>query len=68
MKRRSLLAGAGALAAAPLIDIQGAAAAEPAKKKGVTTGAQALAKDNWKALAGQKVGVISNPTGILDDL
>jgi uncharacterized protein YbbC (DUF1343 family) len=69
MKRRSLLAGAGALAAAPLIDVQAASAAEPANHgKGVTTGAQALAKDGWKALAGQKVGVISNPTGILDDL
>jgi uncharacterized protein YbbC (DUF1343 family) len=69
MKRRSLLAGAGALAAAPLIDVQAASAAEPANHgQGVTTGAQALAKDGWKALAGQKVGVISNPTGILDDL
>ncbi len=66
MKRRSLLAGAGALAAAPLIDLQ-TAQAEQAKSK-VSTGAQALAKDNWKALQGQKVGVISNPTGILDDL
>lgn len=70
MKRRSLLAGAGALAAAPLIDIQAASAAEQPKHggKGVLTGAQALAKDNWRALAGQKVGVISNPTGILNDL
>jgi uncharacterized protein YbbC (DUF1343 family) len=68
MKRRSLLAGAGALAAAPLIDLQTAQAEQAAKPKGITTGAQALAKDNWKALQGQKVGVISNPTGILDDL
>jgi uncharacterized protein YbbC (DUF1343 family) len=69
MKRRALLAGAGALAAAPLIDVQAAGAAEPAKHDSkVMTGAQALAKDGWKALAGQKVGVISNPTGILEDL
>jgi uncharacterized protein YbbC (DUF1343 family) len=67
MKRRSLLAGAGALAAAPLINLQEAQAAEKNSSK-ITTGAQALAKDDWKALAGQKVGVISNPTGILDDL
>ena len=66
MKRRSLLAGAGALAAAPLIDLPAAQAQEA--KKNLTTGAQALAKDDWKALQGQKVGVISNPTGILDDL
>ena len=63
MKRRSLLAGAGALAAAPLIDVPAATAAEQPKHggKGVLTGAQALANDNWRALAGQKVGVISNP-------
>jgi uncharacterized protein YbbC (DUF1343 family) len=69
MKRRSLLAGVGALAAAPLIDVQ-TAAAQPAggRGRGVVTGAQALADSGWEALAGQKVGVISNPTGILDDL
>jgi uncharacterized protein YbbC (DUF1343 family) len=69
MKRRNLLAGAGALAAAPLVDIPAASAAtsKTAKKKQVLTGAMALAADGWKALAGQKVGVISNPTGILPD-
>jgi uncharacterized protein YbbC (DUF1343 family) len=70
MKRRALLAGAGALAAASLVDVQSAAAAaEPGKHTGkVMTGAQALAEDGWKVLAGQRVGVISNPTGILNDL
>jgi uncharacterized protein YbbC (DUF1343 family) len=70
MKRRALLAGAGALAAAPVVDVQSAAAAaEPGKHTGkVMTGAQALAEDGWKVLAGQRVGVISNPTGILNDL
>ncbi|RZU19491.1 uncharacterized protein YbbC (DUF1343 family) [Kribbella rubisoli] len=67
MKRRSLLAGAGALAAAPLIDVPAAQAADPASKRKVMTGAEVLAKDGWRALAGQKVGVISNPTGILPD-
>ena len=66
MKRRSLLAGAGVLAAAPLIDLQ-TAQASPSHGK-VMTGAMALAADDWRALAGQKVGVISNPTGILPDL
>ncbi|MFF0264986.1 exo-beta-N-acetylmuramidase NamZ domain-containing protein [Kribbella sp. NPDC004536] len=65
MKRRNLLAGAGALAAAPLIDVP-AADAVPNRK--VLTGAEVLARDGWRALAGQKVGVISNPTGILPDL
>ena len=66
MKRRSLLAGAGALAAAPLIDVPAAQAAVSHRK--VMTGAEVLAADGWRALAGQKVGVISNPTGILPDL
>ncbi|MEU8227912.1 DUF1343 domain-containing protein, partial [Kribbella sp. NPDC048915] len=64
MKRRSLLAGAGAVAAAPLID---APAAHAVSHRPVLTGAEVLAKSGWKALAGQKVGVISNPTGILGD-
>ncbi|TCC20276.1 exo-beta-N-acetylmuramidase NamZ domain-containing protein [Kribbella speibonae] len=64
MKRRSLLAGAGAVAAAPLID---APAAQAVSSRKVMTGAEVLAKDDWRALSGQKVGVISNPTGILPD-
>ncbi|HET6738505.1 MAG TPA: exo-beta-N-acetylmuramidase NamZ domain-containing protein, partial [Kribbella sp.] len=64
MKRRSLLAGAGALAAAPLIDVP---AAQAVSNRKVMTGAEVLARDDWRALAGQKVGVISNPTGILPD-
>ena len=65
MKRRSLLAGAGVLAAAPLIDVPAAHATDHRK---VMTGAMVLADDDWRALAGQKVGVISNPTGIVPDL
>jgi uncharacterized protein YbbC (DUF1343 family) len=70
MKRRSLLVGAGALAAAPLIDVPAAQAAQTGdtvSKRKVMTGAEVLAADDWRALAGQKVGVISNPTGILPD-
>jgi uncharacterized protein YbbC (DUF1343 family) len=65
MKRRSLLAGAGALAAAPLIDGQ---AAQAVTQRKTMTGAEVLAADDWRALAGQRVGVISNPTGVLPDL
>jgi uncharacterized protein YbbC (DUF1343 family) len=67
MKRRSLLAGAGAVAAAPLIDIPQAHAGQAVTSRKVMTGAEVLANDGWGALAGQKVGVISNPTGILPD-
>ncbi|MFI7062097.1 exo-beta-N-acetylmuramidase NamZ domain-containing protein [Kribbella sp. NPDC050124] len=68
MKRRSLLAGAGALAAAPLIDVPAAQADPTPSRRKTMTGAEVLAADGWRALAGQKVGVISNPTGILPDL
>lgn len=67
MKRRTLFAGAGVIAAAPLLEVP-AAVAHPGGGRKLMTGAEVLAKDDWKALAGQKVGVISNPTGILPDL
>ncbi|WP_433009942.1 exo-beta-N-acetylmuramidase NamZ family protein [Kribbella sp. CA-294648] len=67
--RRIFLAGAGAVGAAPLIGGTAAHAVDdPAKKKRkVKTGAQVLADSGWAALAGQKVGVFSNPTGVLAD-
>ncbi|MGO4362604.1 exo-beta-N-acetylmuramidase NamZ family protein [Terrabacter sp. RAF57] len=34
----------------------------------VTTGAQSAAASSWSALSGQKVGIITNPTGILTNL
>ncbi|ADB35082.1 conserved hypothetical protein [Kribbella flavida DSM 17836] len=67
--RRSFLAGAGAVGAAPLLGATAAQATpDPAKKRKVRTGAQVLADSGWDPLAGQRVGVYSNPTGILNDL
>jgi uncharacterized protein YbbC (DUF1343 family) len=34
----------------------------------VITGAERLERSGWAALRGQRVGVVTNPTGILDDL
>ena len=69
IKRRSLLAGAGAVTAAPLLAAGPAFAAAQDEKRGqVRTGAQQLAESGWAALAGRKVGVVTNPTGILDNL
>ncbi len=69
MKRRTLFAGAGVIAATPLLDAPTALAhGGGGGGRKVMTGAEVLAKDDWRALAGQKVGVISNPTGILPDL
>jgi uncharacterized protein YbbC (DUF1343 family) len=47
-----------------------ATATEPAKateehERGVVTGAETLAAQGWRALAGHKIGVLSNPTGVL---
>jgi uncharacterized protein YbbC (DUF1343 family) len=77
--RRQLLTAAGAGA---LVVPASMAAASPAgaanrasvptgatyPSRPVATGAQRAAADGWKALAGQKVGIITNPTGILTNL
>jgi uncharacterized protein YbbC (DUF1343 family) len=64
MQRRRLLGGA--LAGAALAT----AAAGPAAAGGrrVHTGIEVLAEDGFAELAGQKVGVIANPTSVLPDL
>ncbi len=59
-------AAASAAAAASTSPASAATAARPGRK--VVTGAQALAARGWADLAGQRVGVITNPTGILADL
>ncbi|MGW0122226.1 exo-beta-N-acetylmuramidase NamZ family protein [Streptomyces sp. NPDC003327] len=71
LSRRSLLAAGGALgavAAAPST----AAAAPPGEGKGpahgrVRTGFERLAADGYALLAGERVGVVTNPTGITRD-
>jgi uncharacterized protein YbbC (DUF1343 family) len=77
IQRRSLLrtalttAGAGALvSAAPSAFAAGqpTAAAGPRGGGGVLTGFDNLALDGYRLVAGQRVGLISNPTGIVRDL
>ncbi|RZS41264.1 uncharacterized protein YbbC (DUF1343 family) [Herbihabitans rhizosphaerae] len=69
LRRRSFLA-ASALAA-PLVTAGAAApalAGQPAPQgRRVTPGADSLAAQGWRSLAGRKVGVLSNPTGLLMD-
>lgn len=78
LNRRQLLT-AGALGAAAVPFAAGAAqggsrstAAAPTNvtypSRPVTPGADRAAADRWAALAGRKVGVVTNPTGILTDL
>ncbi|GAB2824705.1 exo-beta-N-acetylmuramidase NamZ family protein [Streptomyces daliensis] len=73
--RRSLLVG-GATAAlgAPLLGQGPASAADPTGTvdaarvaRRVTPGADVAAAQGWRMLRGRKVGVISNPTGVLRD-
>ena len=81
LNRRQLLGG-GALGAAG-VALAGASPAHAAPRQTgvasessrrgragsrVRTGAQRLADDDWALLAGQRVGVITNPTGTLADL
>ncbi|MFD4195348.1 exo-beta-N-acetylmuramidase NamZ family protein [Amycolatopsis thermoflava] len=61
----------GALAT-PLLT-GGSALAEPARvlpaasRGPVVTGADILARQGWRSFAGRKVGVLSNPTGVLEN-
>lgn len=75
LNRRQLFGAAGlGLAALPLAAGPAAAAvpsagAQPSGPQGgVTTGAERLQRSGWAALRGQRVGVVTNPTGILNDL
>ena len=79
LNRRQLLGAAGlSLAALPMAATTAGAAA-PSTTTGpgaqpspphlsVSTGADRLRSSGWTALRGQRVGVVTNPTGVLDDL
>ncbi|EFL14282.1 DUF1343 domain-containing protein, partial [Streptomyces sp. C] len=65
LSRRGVLGMAGALGA---LGALGGAAAGPAAADGrVRTGFERLAADGYAELAGQRVGVVTNPTGITAD-
>jgi len=80
INRRQLLGAAGlSLAALPIAANTAAAAAPssglpstgallPQPQRPVITGAERLERSGWAALRGQRVGVVTNPTGILADL
>ncbi|OEU96814.1 exo-beta-N-acetylmuramidase NamZ domain-containing protein [Streptomyces nanshensis] len=70
--RRSIfLGGTAAALGAPLLTASTASAATAAagRRPGgrVTTGAETAAASGWEMLRGRKVGVVSNPTGVLRD-
>ncbi|MFI8964221.1 exo-beta-N-acetylmuramidase NamZ domain-containing protein [Streptomyces sp. NPDC053493] len=72
LSRRDLLAAGGAVAAgtaaASAVTAAPAAADAPAGRgRRVRTGFERLAADGYAPLAGQRVGVVTNPTGITAD-
>lgn len=74
MRRRSLLTGSAGLAATGALLASGTtpaqAAANEAARGGrrTRTGFEALRSSGYASLAGQRVGIISNPTGVDDRL
>ncbi|MEI7056171.1 DUF1343 domain-containing protein [Nocardioides sp. CCNWLW239] len=71
-RRRLLGAAAVGAAATPFLSGSAGATVEPASPVGpgrvVTTGADRAAADGWSTLSGQRVGIITNPTGVLRNL
>lgn len=68
ISRRGVLRAAGVGAAAVAGSAVAApAVAEPGRRAGVVPGAAVAAADGWSVVAGRKVGVITNPTGVLAD-
>jgi uncharacterized protein YbbC (DUF1343 family) len=56
-----------AFLATPAVLAFGATPAVADQRCGVTTGADRLAERGWRDLNGRKVGVLTNPTGVLKD-
>jgi uncharacterized protein YbbC (DUF1343 family) len=67
--RRALLrgaaAGAGTLAAAPFLGGTAAASTGAAQRARVWPGADVAQADDWSVLRGRRIGVITNPTGVV---
>ncbi|MFE7597966.1 exo-beta-N-acetylmuramidase NamZ domain-containing protein [Streptomyces sp. NPDC057494] len=66
LSRRSLLAAGGALGAARATAAASPASAAPGHGR-VRTGFERLAADGYALLAGERVGVVTNPTGVTPD-
>src|SRR4051794_3473354 len=67
VSRRHLLAGMAVTATATVVG-GGTASAETSVGQRLTTGVEKLIASGYAAVSGQKVGLISNPTGVLRDL
>ncbi|MET9676473.1 DUF1343 domain-containing protein [Streptomyces sp. NPDC006482] len=65
LSRRSLLAAGGAVGA--VAAVAPTASAAPGGRPRVRTGFERLAADGYALLAGERVGVVTNPTGVTAD-
>ena len=70
LRSAALTAGAGSLASAATVATSSPATAArvPSAGGGVLTGFDTLRRDGYSMVAGQRVGLISNPTGVVTDL
>ncbi|MFD4697068.1 exo-beta-N-acetylmuramidase NamZ family protein [Streptomyces niveus] len=68
LTRRSLIAAGGAVGAATAVGTAGAPAAASGGTGRVRTGFDRLAADGYRLLAGHLVGIVTNPTGVTQDV
>ncbi|WP_406325639.1 exo-beta-N-acetylmuramidase NamZ domain-containing protein [Streptomyces niveus] len=71
LSRRSLIAAGGAVGAATAVGAAGGPAAASGRTGGsgrVRTGFDRLAADGYRLLAGDRVGIVTNPTGVTQDV
>ncbi|MGW6304548.1 exo-beta-N-acetylmuramidase NamZ family protein [Streptomyces niveus] len=68
LTRRSLIAAGGAVGTVTAVGAAGAPAAASGGKGRVRTGFDRLAADDYRLLAGHRVGIVTNPTGVTQDV
>ncbi|MBD0744302.1 exo-beta-N-acetylmuramidase NamZ domain-containing protein [Streptomyces sp. CBMA152] len=68
LSRRGLLAGTGTVAAISALTTPASATSRRRGPRPVRTGFDRLAADGYRALAGHKIGVVTNPTGVTRDV
>ncbi|MFC8076537.1 exo-beta-N-acetylmuramidase NamZ domain-containing protein [Streptomyces sp. NPDC057307] len=73
LSRRGLLAAGGVVGAVGAVGVAGAPAVAADRGRGggggrVRTGFDRLAADGYRLLAGQRVGIVTNPTGVTRDV
>ncbi|WP_405502517.1 DUF1343 domain-containing protein [Streptomyces niveus] len=71
LSRRSLIAAGGAVGAATAVGAAGgpaAASGRTGRSGRVRTGFDRLAADGYRLLAGDRVGIVTNPTGVTQDV